>query len=372
MSKFAIVDAKSATQRIPVSIALSGGAGSGKTWSALMIATELADGGKVGMVDTENGRGLEYRDFYDYRYLMLDAPYSPDRYEEAIQDLIEDGCTAIVVDSGSHAWEQEGGILESVNEFCQEKAERNRKSPETYNAQAWAKFRPIHRHMIHFASRNSVPTVWCFRAREKTKVERVNGKIEFIPQGWQPITSDLASFEVSLFAMLQPPLEENCQPGTVMRCKVTKSLEGIVKPGQRITKQMAKAIADYAKLKSSKPQKPTQAPSASDKPPEHTDTENGSPRSEGAAVAEQLGIQHDPPEWVEDDPDQLELTDEEAVARAKHICEQAKRTETMDKINDLSSMAVDLKGRVPADNYTFMVGLIQKRADQIHAASKAA
>lgn len=372
MSKFAIVDAKSATQRIPVSIALSGGAGSGKTWSALMIATELADGGKVGMVDTENGRGLEYRDFYDYRYLMLDAPYSPDRYEDAIQDLIEDGCTAIVVDSGSHAWEQEGGILESVNEFCQEKAERNRKSPETYNAQAWAKFRPIHRHMIHFASRNSVPTVWCFRAREKTKVERVNGKIEFIPQGWQPITSDLASFEVSLFAMLQPPLEENCQPGTVMRCKVTKSLEGIVKPGQRITKQMAKAIADYAKLKSSKPQKPAQAPSATSAPSGHTDTENGATGSEGAAVAEQLGIRHDPPEWVEDDPDELQLTDEEAIDRARHLFGQIGKTFTMQKIADLDSMIMDLKPRIPADTFTKLATQLQKRSGQIKAEEKAA
>lgn len=354
---FAIVDAKKATNQIPVSVALSGGAGSGKTWSALMIATELADGGNIGFLDTENGRGLEYREFFDYRYLMLDAPFSPDRYEAAIQALIDDGCKALVVDSGSHAWEQEGGILESVDAFCQEKAKANRSSPDKYNAQAWARFRPIHRHMIHFASRNAVPTVWCFRAREKTKVERVNGKIEFVPQGWQPITSDLASFEVSMFAMLEPPLETGCKPGTVLRCKVTKPLEGVIEPGKRIDKKAARAIADYAKLKS-----------VADTPPATPE------RSEGAAVAQQMGIQHEQGGLIEDDDPGFGGFEfnESDLKRARQLRAKIAKVHSSDGVSDLDGMVMDMKGLIPDEQFKVLNEELQAASFAVLKKEKAA
>ena len=59
MSEFQILDAKTAEVRIPVAIALAGGAGSGKTWTALMIATELAAGGPVGLLDLNPGAEVD-------------------------------------------------------------------------------------------------------------------------------------------------------------------------------------------------------------------------------------------------------------------------------------------------------------------------
>jgi len=375
---FQIVDADKSTKRIPVSIALSGGAGSGKTWSALMIAYELAEGGKVGMVDTENGRGLEYRNKFTpaYRYLALDAPFSPLRYEEAIKALIDDGCKAIVVDSGSHAWEEEGGIRESVDAYCQEQARKWNSKPDKYTAPAWAKFRPIHRHMIHFASRNEIPTVWCFRAREKTKVEtveKVDGRgntkktIEFVPQGWQPITSDLASFEVSAFIMLEPVLETGCKPGTIMRLKVTDALKNEFEIGKRITLDNARAVARYARANG----------------PAAKDTGNGSPRSEGAAVAEQLGIKHEQAEFIEDDDpgfggldDQIErakeIDQEEAVKRARQLWGVIKRTETSGKISDLVKQVMDLGGKVPDETYEKLAAHLETKSTEIREAEKAA
>lgn len=338
----------------PMSIGLAGPGGSGKTYTALILAKALAAGGKVAFIDTESGRGQEYVQDFDYIYTRFDPPFTPERYIEAIEAAIAAGAKAIVVDSATHEWEGEGGILESVNDMVVERGEKIRMV-------AWARFKPLHRKMVYYAARGSVHTIFCFRAREKVKITEDK---KVIPMGWQPCTNEEANYEFRLFAMFDPDKQ-----GVPMHVKTIKYLEHLFKKGQQITPQVAEKIAKWANGTS---QKPAQAPPATAAPSGRTDTENGSPRSEGAAVAEQLGIRHDPPEFVEDDPDELQLTDEEAVARAKHICEQAKRTETMDKINDLSSMAVDLKGRVPADNYTFMVGLIQKRADQIHAARNAA
>ena len=89
-------------------------------------------------------------------------------------------------------------------------------------------------------------------------------------------------------------------------------------------------------------------------------------------MAEQLGIQHEPPEWIEDDPDQLELSDEEAVQRARHLYSQITRAQTRDKISDLDSMVMDLKERIPADNFAKLSAHLQAKSTAILEAEKAA
>jgi len=295
----------------------------------------------------------EYVQDFDYLYTQFDPPFTPERYIEAIEAAIAAGAKAIVVDSATHEWEGEGGVLDAVNEYVMDKGEQHR-------MRAWATNKPKHRALVYYAARGKVHTIFCFRAREKVKVHP-GGKVE--PKGWQPCTNEEANYEFRLFAMLDPVKE-----GVPMAHEAHKSikyLKDFWKPGQQITPQLAAKIASWANgVKKASP-----APA---KPSGHTDTENGSPRSEGAAVAQQMGIQHDPPPWVEDDPDDLELTDEEAVQRARHLYSQITRAQTRDKISDLDAMVMDLKERIPADNFAKLTEHLQAKSTEILKAEKAA
>ena len=90
----------------------------GKTLSALLMAAGLEpDPAKRGLMDTEGGeRGRMYMDKVPggYMYGALTPPFSPERYRDGLREFIEAGCTVVVVDSGSHVWDAEGGILELV------------------------------------------------------------------------------------------------------------------------------------------------------------------------------------------------------------------------------------------------------------------
>src|SRR3546814_535683 len=90
----------------------AGPSGSGKTFSALAFAQGLKGDGKVAMIDTEARRGLHYADQFDYLYSELTAPFTPERYIEAIQAAQKAGASVIIVDSMSHEHEGPGGILE--------------------------------------------------------------------------------------------------------------------------------------------------------------------------------------------------------------------------------------------------------------------
>src|SRR5687768_4055805 len=101
-------------------IVLGGGPGSGKTVTAIHLAYGLAnyDASKVGFLDTENRRGSLNADVLlrasrptEEPFLIGDlfAPFTPQRYIDAIHEFQRAGVEVLVVDSATHEWEGTGG-----------------------------------------------------------------------------------------------------------------------------------------------------------------------------------------------------------------------------------------------------------------------
>ncbi len=104
---------KAERKQIKLRLALIGPSGAGKTYSALLIASGMAK--KIAVIDTENNRaslyvGLEGMPEFDV--IPLEPPYTIDKYLEAINAAIEAKYDLLVIDSISHAWAGEGGLLE--------------------------------------------------------------------------------------------------------------------------------------------------------------------------------------------------------------------------------------------------------------------
>jgi hypothetical protein len=97
-----------------VRIGLMGVSGSGKTYSALLLAKGLCgDWSKIALIDSESGRGDLYSDLGKYNIITLTDPFTPERYIEAIHACEAAGMEVIIIDSTSHEWEGKGGCLES-------------------------------------------------------------------------------------------------------------------------------------------------------------------------------------------------------------------------------------------------------------------
>lgn len=99
-------------------ISLYGMSETGKTLSALKLSAGLEpDPKKRGFLDTEGGqRGRAYVDQIPggYLYGHLKPPFTPERYIEAIAEFEAAGCNVLTIDSVSHAWFAEGGVLDMV------------------------------------------------------------------------------------------------------------------------------------------------------------------------------------------------------------------------------------------------------------------
>lgn len=138
-----LVIKKAKRKNVPLKLGLSGASGSGKTFSALLLAKGMVDSwDEVGLIDTENGSGELYANtgaIGEYQYMNLRPPFSPQRYIQAIRLMEQSGVKICIVDSSSHEWDGEGGCLEMVEKL----------KPSMRNEfAAWGKVTPEHKKFL--------------------------------------------------------------------------------------------------------------------------------------------------------------------------------------------------------------------------------
>src|SRR3954447_3869692 len=93
---------KAAREKTKIRVGLSGPSGSGKTYSALLLASGMASWDKIAVIDTENGSGDLYDHLGPHNVLPLAAPFSPERYIEAIDACAKAGMEVVIIDSVTH------------------------------------------------------------------------------------------------------------------------------------------------------------------------------------------------------------------------------------------------------------------------------
>lgn len=168
-------------------LAMTGPAGSGKTYSALLLAFGL--GGKIAMIDTENGSGDLYCNLGDYDICSLSAPYDPRKYVQNIHEAEQGGYDIIIIDSLSHAWNGEGGILD-----LQSKAVASSKSGNSYNS--WRLVTPIHNRLVDTLLASPCHIIATMRSKtEYLQAENDRGKTEIRKVGLAPVQREGMDYE---------------------------------------------------------------------------------------------------------------------------------------------------------------------------------
>jgi hypothetical protein len=107
---------KAERKQAKLKIALTGPSGSGKSFSALLMASAI--GKRIAVIDTENGSASLYADIskgplsgIEFDVLNLEPPYTIQKYTEAIEAAEKAGYDVLVIDGISPAWAGEGGLL---------------------------------------------------------------------------------------------------------------------------------------------------------------------------------------------------------------------------------------------------------------------
>ena len=171
-------------------LALCGPAGSGKTYSALLIASGLVqEGEKVALLDTEAGSGELYADLVDYDYDRLDPPFEPQRYIERIAEAEKAGYSVLIIDSLSHAWSGTGGVLDLKDRFAKASRSGNEWS-------AWREVTPQHNALVDSILRSDLHVIACLRTKTAWEVtEDERGRKKPIKIGLKPEQREGVEYE---------------------------------------------------------------------------------------------------------------------------------------------------------------------------------
>lgn len=198
-------------ENVRLLIGLAGASGSGKTYSAMTMASGIAGNKPFAVIDTENGRSKHYADQFRFDVGDLQPPFRPKAYEEAILAADAAGYPVIVVDSMSHEWAGEGGCLDWQEEELDRMAGQDYRKREACKMASWIKPKSSHKDMMSALLRVKAHVILCFRA--EAKIEMVKGERgwEIKPKqsltgldGWIPVCEKTVPFELTVSFLLTP------------------------------------------------------------------------------------------------------------------------------------------------------------------------
>lgn len=228
----------------PVLVGIAGPSGGGKTYSALRLARGLADGEPFAMVDTENGRALHYADYFpEMQHAHLRAPFSPAAYTDAIVAADEAGFPVIVVDSMSHEWEGDGGVLK-----MQEAEFARMGSKEGARMASWIAPKSAHKDMVRKLLQVKAHVILNMRAEDKVEMVKRGDKTEVRAKetltsilGWIPICERRLPFELTMSFLVTPDA-----PGFPKPVKLQEQHRAFVPLDAPISEQTGRSLAEWA------------------------------------------------------------------------------------------------------------------------------
>jgi hypothetical protein len=190
-------------------LGVSAPSGGGKTAGSLLIAyglmkeqyptlPEAEIWAKIAIIDTENGSGELYVNseiagtkFGEYLALTLPAPYTAEKYIEAIDLCAANGVEVCIIDSTTHLWSGEGGLLE-------QQANASKRTNNSYTA--WRDITPLHAAFVQKMLTTPMHILATMRAKQEYSIEKDDkGKASVKKLGLEPEQRKGMEYEFTTF-----------------------------------------------------------------------------------------------------------------------------------------------------------------------------
>jgi hypothetical protein len=172
---------KATRSKVKIRLNISAPSGAGKTYSALRMAKGLCgDWEKVAVIDTENESASLYSNLGGFNTIGLTAPYTPEKYIQAIEICEKAGMEVIILDSTTHEW---NCVIEENELLAQAKFRGNTWS-------AWSVTTPRHDRFVNKVLQSTAHIITCTRSKMETvmgedkKVKKVGMKDQQ-REGWE-------------------------------------------------------------------------------------------------------------------------------------------------------------------------------------------
>lgn len=186
---------KATKEQLKLRLGLFAVSGAGKTWTALSIAEELADASKIAGLDTERGSMSLYSDRYNFDTQRVAPPYDPQQVIDAVHEAERGGYEVLIIDSLTHYWQGEGGVLSKVDAATARYGGNSK--------MAWAVGTPLYQRMLDTILGADLHIICTLRAKnEYEETTKANGKKGYERVGTSPVMREGIEYEFTVTASL--------------------------------------------------------------------------------------------------------------------------------------------------------------------------
>lgn len=154
---------KAKREQVWLKVLLSGASGSGKSYSALRMATGIAKkcNSRIAYIGTEGSRNKYYADEFEYDLLELKEPFECEKYMAAIDEAVKEGYKVLIIDSMTHEWKWLNDVHDKMpgNSFTN-----------------WGKLKPRHHKFLDKVLNSPIHIIATARGKDDWVLEDKNGK----------------------------------------------------------------------------------------------------------------------------------------------------------------------------------------------------
>jgi ABC-type dipeptide/oligopeptide/nickel transport system ATPase subunit len=239
---------------LPLLLGVAGPTGSGKTFSALRLATGMqrVTGGDIALIDTEAKRATAYDRYFKFMHLDFAPPFGPLDYKEAINHCLQRGAKHIVVDSMTHEHSGPGGVMDQIDSFLDEKCGDDYAARDRMNMIAHKGPKADRKDLNNFiiqAGRGGVNFVFAYRADEKVKPVKGQG-IQNV--GMTPETTSKLVYEMMAMFLLSAaadgkPIANPSTPLEKMFTKLPVQFRDMLAAGEPLSEDLGQKLAEWAR-----------------------------------------------------------------------------------------------------------------------------
>ena len=239
---------KAVRERVFLKLVITGPSGGGKTLGAIGVAKGLAPTGKIGVIDSENRSASYYASRFDFDVIELEAPFTTQKYLQALQAFIDGGYEVVVVDSLTHEWAASGGILD-------QKAAKDTRGGNSFSN--WNEMKQLHNKFVETLLQSKIHVVCTLRSKMEYALEQDDkGRSTVRKIGLAPISSDGMEYEFGVMF----DVERNSHLAIASKDR-TGLFEGrTLNLDERIGKELSDWLASGADLTPSPTTAPAPAP----------------------------------------------------------------------------------------------------------------
>ena len=168
-------------------IGLSGASGFGKTYSGLSLGFGITnDWNKICLIDSENSSSALYSHLGPFNIIDINAPFTPEKFCQAIKLAEDSNMELIIIDSLSMEWNGSGGCLDIHEQLGG-------------RFQDWAPVKKRHQAFIDAILKSSCHIITTVRRKVEYSLDKdSNGRTKVFKLGTKEVTQEGYEYELDI------------------------------------------------------------------------------------------------------------------------------------------------------------------------------